>query len=48
VLALGSFTAVDLPALVAVMVAVEHHRLGEALVLFAGVRSRSVRTDDER
>jgi hypothetical protein len=33
-LALGSFAAIDLPAIVAVMVAVEQHQVDQALISF--------------
>ena len=50
-LALGSFAAVDLPAIVAVMAAVEHHPVDQALVSFvvsfSYVRRRSARTTED-
>ena len=36
-----------LSAIIAVMGAVEHHQIDQALVSFAYVRSRSVRTDED-
>jgi hypothetical protein len=51
VLALGSFAAVDLPATAAVIVAVEHHSVDQALVSFlvsfAYVRNRSTRITED-
>jgi hypothetical protein len=46
-LALGPLRAVDPPIIVAVPVAVEHDQLDQALVSFAYVRRRSMRTDDD-
>jgi hypothetical protein len=40
-LALGSYAAVDPPAIVAVMVAVQLHPVDRALVSFTYVRTRS-------